>query len=95
MKLVMIITESGYREEFEVLLDKHGISGFTEFPEVHGKGESGLRMGSGAYPKTSTVIFTVVPKEKVEELRRDIECLCDEGCMSRTRMMAWDAEVLL
>jgi len=95
MQLAMIITESGYKEELEVLLAQHGIGGFTEFPEVHGKGESGIRMGSGAYPKTSTVILTVIPKEKVEELRNDIECLCDEACMSRTRMITWDVNVLL
>ncbi len=95
MKMVMIITESQYKEELEVLLAQHGIHGFTEFPEVHGKGKSGLRMGSGAYPKTSTVILTVVPKDKIGALKNDIECLCDEACMSRTRMVTWDAEVVL
>ncbi|NOZ96133.1 MAG: hypothetical protein GXP47_15550 [Acidobacteria bacterium] len=95
MKLAMIITESRYKEQLEVLLAQHGIEGFTEIPEVHGKGVSGLRMGSSAYPKTSTVIFTVVPREKMEELRHDLECMCDEACMSRTRMIAWDAEVVL
>ncbi|HHQ48805.1 MAG TPA: hypothetical protein ENK19_07970 [Acidobacteria bacterium] len=95
MKLVMIITESHYREELEVLLAQHGIAGFTEFPEVHGKGQSGIRMGSGAYPKTSTVILTVVPKEKIAELKSDLECLCGEACLARTRMIAWDGEILL
>jgi len=95
MKLVMIITESQYKEELEVLLAKHDITGFTEIPKVHGRGESGLRMGSGAYPKTSTVILTAVPKAKMEELRHDIECLCDEACMSRTRIIAWDGEIVL
>jgi len=95
MKLVMIITESQFKEELEVLLSQHGIDGFTEFPQVHGKGESGLRMGSGAYPKTSTVILTIVPAAKIEEFKHDIECLCDEACISRTRMIAWDGEIVL
>ena len=52
MKLLMIIVESHCREELEVLLQRKGITGYTEIPGAHGVGRSGgsdaTDPGSGA-----------------------------------------------
>ena len=73
MKLLMIIVDSECREELEVLLQRNGVTGYSEIPNAHGIGETGVRMGSGAHPKTSSIFFTVVEADQVEEATRLIE----------------------
>jgi hypothetical protein len=94
MKLLMIIVESKYKEELEVLLRRNGVEAYTEIPQVHGVGETGVRMGSRAHPTTSSVIFTVMAEDKVMKLRNDIEAYC-EACMKRMKMIVWGVEEII
>jgi len=94
MKLLMIIVESAYKEELEVLLNRNDIVGYTEIPQAHGVGESGIRMGSRAFPKTSSIVFTVLPADKLEPLMEDIRTYC-EACMKKMKMTVWGVEQLL
>ena len=66
MKMLMIIVDSSHKEELEVLLNRNEIVGYTEIPQVHGVGESGVRMGSRAFPKTSSIVFTVLPADRLQ-----------------------------
>lgn len=91
MKLLMIVVDSKCREELEVLFKKVGVAGYTEIPEVHGVGESGIRMGSGAFPKTSSLFFTIVAPEKVNELKEAVNRFC--GAFDRhMKMVQWGVE---
>jgi len=94
MKLLMIIVDSAYKEELEVLLNRNEILGYTEIPQVHGVGETGIRMGSRAFPKTSSVVFTVVPADKLDPLMKDIRYYCEE-CLKKMKMIVWGVEQLL
>jgi len=94
MKLLMIIVESVHTVELEVLLNKHDIVGYTEIPQVHGSGTTGQRMGSRAFPKTSSVIFTVIPADVVKPLVDDIERYC-EACMKQMKMIVWSVEQVI
>jgi hypothetical protein len=94
MKLLMIIIDSDYKEELEVLLNRHDVVGYTELPQVHGVGTTGVRKGSRAFPKTSSVIFTVMPAERIEPLTQDIKTYCD-ACTKRMKMIVWNVEQLI
>ena len=94
MKILMIIVESVHKEELEVLLNKHDIVGYTEIPQVFGSGETGQRMGSRVFPKTSSVIFTVIPADAVKPLVADIERYC-EVCMKHMKMIVWSVEQVI
>jgi hypothetical protein len=94
MKLLMIIVESVHKVELEVLLNKHDIVGYTEIPQVFGSGSTGQRMGSRAFPKTSSVIFTVIPAGAVDALVSDIERYC-EACMKHMKMIVWSVEQVI
>jgi hypothetical protein len=91
MKLLMIILDSTYKEELEVLLRRNAVLGYTEIPNAHGVGESGIRMGSRAFPKTSSVFFSVLPGEQVGKLKADIEAYC-AACAKRMKMIVWGVE---
>jgi hypothetical protein len=94
MKLLMIIVESEHKEELEVLLNRHNILGYTEIPQTHGKGESGFRMGSRAFPKTSSIFFTVIAAEAIQPLLDDIKRYCT-ACMKRMKMIVWGVEQIV
>ena len=91
MKLLMIIVESHCREELEVLLQREGITGYSEIPGAHGVGASGVRMGSGAHPETSSIFFTVVEDDQVTGLKKTIGSFCDASD-KKMRMIQWAVE---
>jgi hypothetical protein len=91
MKLLMIIVDSECREELEVLLQRNGIRGYSEIPNAHGVGETGVRMGSGAHPNTSSIFFTVVEAEQIEPLKKTLCSYCDAGGR-HMKMIQWGVE---
>jgi len=91
MKLLMIIVESHCREELEVLLQHKGITGYSEIPNAHGVGASGVRMGSSAHPETSSIFFTVVEEDQVAGLKETICSFCDAS-EKKMRMIQWGVE---
>ncbi len=91
MKLLMIIVETECREELEVLLQKNGIVAYSEIPNAHGVGQTGVRMGSSAHPRTSSIFFTVVEADQVNPLKENICAYCD-ACDKHMRMIQWTVE---
>ncbi len=91
MKMLMMIVESDYKEQLEVLLNSHDIVGYTEIPQVFGTGATGTRMGSRAFPKTSSVIFTVLEDDVADKLAANIKQFCD-ACAQHMHMIVWNAE---
>ena len=91
MKMLMMIVESDYKEQLEVLLNSHEIVGYTEIPQVFGSGATGTRMGSRAFPKTSSVIFTVLGDDEADKLAGSIRKFC-ESCAQHMHMIVWHAD---
>ena len=91
MKLLMIVVDSQCREELEVLFQRVGVTGYTEIPEIHGVGRTGVRMGSGAFPATSSLFFTVVEAEKTAELKEAISSFCSTF-ERHMKMVQWGVE---
>ena len=91
MKLLMIIVDTACREELEVLLQHSGVTGYTEIPGTHGVGATGVRMGSGAHPKTSSIFFTVLEADQVDPLKQSICSYC-ESCGKEMRLIQWTVE---
>ena len=94
MKLLMIIVDSECREEVEVLFKRSGVTGYTEIPNTHGVGVTGVRMGSSAHPKTSSIFFSVVETDQVAPLKEALTTYCD-ACERHMRMIQWGVEEVL
>ncbi len=92
MKILMIIVRSERREELEIFLNKEGIRGFTEIPDVFGRGTTGARMGSAVHPETSSIILAIVESEKVREIAMRIRAYCSE-CHEHLKLLHWDITV--
>jgi len=93
MQMLMIIAESEHREKIESALSDHHVLGYTEIPTVYGTGRTGPRLGSRAFPETSSIIFTVVEAERIPELRAALEKSCQ--CSETTRMIVWKVDQML
>jgi hypothetical protein len=91
MQMLMIVVESTHKEKVEAALSEHAVLGYTEIPTVYGTGRTGMRLGSRAFPETSSIIFTVVEKEKVDELLAHIDAQCAD-CRERMRMIVWGVD---
>jgi len=94
MKLLMIIVDTECREELEVLLQRNGILAYSEIPNAHGVGQSGIRMGSRAHPRTSSIFFTVLDGSVVPEIK-DAICSYCEACEKNMKMIQWTVEEIV
>lgn len=94
MKLLMIIVDTDCREELEVLLQRNGVLAYSEIPNAHGIGQSGVRMGSRAHPKTSSIFFTVLEEPLVSPIKESICSYC-EACEKNMKMIQWTVEELV
>ena len=83
MKLLMIMVDSNHQEEVEKLLEDHEIPGFTELPNVLGKGVSGRKFGSRAFPGSNTLYFAAVDGTICQTLCGELRALDERagpGC---------------
>jgi hypothetical protein len=91
MQMLMIIVASPHKEKVMATLAERQVVGFTEIPTVYGTGKTGIRLGSAAFPETSSILFTVVEKAKVDELLAAIDASCSD-CRKAMRMIVWDVD---
>jgi hypothetical protein len=94
MQMLMIVVESSHKEKLEAALNEREVAGYTEIPTVHGTGDSGMRLGSRAFPETSSIFFTVCEKEKVDELISWIDTSCVD-CREAMWMIVWNVERMI
>jgi hypothetical protein len=92
--MLMIIVESTHKEKLEAALSEQHVLGYTEIPTVYGAGQSGMRLGSRAFPETSSIIFTIVEKEKVDSLLDRIDSTCSD-CRKAMRMIVWNVDRMI
>ena len=68
MKLLMVICPENRREQVAAVVEKQGVHSFTELPQVIGEGATGRKFGTHLWPGRSSLVFTVVPDGKKDEL---------------------------
>jgi hypothetical protein len=93
MKMLMIIVDESKREELEIFLNRSGVVGYTEISQAAGLGSSGPRLGSSAFPKTSSVVFSMLDDGALGRLMEGVDEFCST-CGEQLRMVSWDADVL-
>ncbi|MBU0690763.1 hypothetical protein KKH18_03010 [bacterium] len=93
MRMLMIILNSKVREEMEILLQREGVEGFTEVPDVLGLGSTGARMGSAVHPETSSMIMVLLEEAKLNKLLSTIDEYCTD-CQQHIKMVHWPVETV-
>ncbi len=62
MKLLLIFVDTDHARDVERILDESDVPGYSEFPTVLGKGATGRKLGSRAFPGSSSLYFVVLPE---------------------------------
>jgi len=93
MKLLMIIVDTDCREELEVLLRRNDVFTYSEIPNAHGVGQSGVRMGSAAH-RDLVIFFTVIEEDRVAALKETICTYC-EACAKTMKIIQWSVEEIV
>lgn len=75
MRLLMIVVDTNHRADVEKILEDHDVPGFSELPNILGKGQTGKKQGSRAFPGSSSLFFTAVDGEICETLCADLRAL--------------------
>ncbi len=57
MKLLLIFVDADHAKDVERILNDHGAPGYSAFPNVLGKGKTGRKLGTRAFPGSSTLYF--------------------------------------
>ena len=93
MKLMFVFVPTDCLEACHDFFDEADVHAYTEIPNVLGSGEAGRKLGTRAYPGTSTLVLLALPKLRAEEFLRKMEGFCSkEKRRSETRVFAVDAD---
>ena len=96
MRLLLIVVDSNHREDVEDILDEQAIAGYYEVPTVLGKGATGRKQGSRAFPGSSSLFFTAINPNQCESVCGALKALRDEaGREEGLRVFALDTEIVL
>lgn len=94
MKLLMLIVPTESRDKIESALQEESVFGYTEVPSVLGNGQTGLRLGSRAFPETSSLILIVLQDEKVDTLIEALKRSCPD-CAGAMHAVIWGVDRML
>lgn len=94
MKAVFIVYNQALTERVNFIFEQLRITGFTQFPLVHGAGSKGgePRMGSHAWPEMNTSILTVVEDDMVDLILKYVEKLDHVNEENGIRAFVWNIE---
>jgi len=92
--MVMLVVDDARKEELEVVLEEAGIAGFTELSRASGRGQTGPRLGSRAFPRTSAVVFSILDDASLQGLADRLRTFCAD-CGERLKMVSWEVEELI
>ena len=93
MRMMMVLSPSDCLEDVQKVLDEHDIDAYTEIPNVLGTGESGRKMGTRAFPGTTSMILAIVSKEEGDRLVAAVRNYAEDcQCCHEVRIFALPAE---
>ncbi len=79
MKMLLIVFNISIHDEVHELIDRLGVSCFTQWPRLTGRGVStGPKMDDNVWPGVNSAIMVVTSEEMAEKLMREIQRLRDE-----------------
>ncbi len=61
MSLLLIFVDSDHADDVERLLEDSAVPGYSTFPNVLGMGKTGRKLGTRAFPGSSTLYFVALP----------------------------------
>lgn len=96
MKMLLLLVPSDCLEDVQELMDRHEIHAYTEIPFLPGSGKSGRKMGTRAFPGTSSMVLAVLESDEASRLTAAMQGYAEDAkCCNEMRVFAVDAEPLI
>ena len=94
--LMIIFVDTSHAVDIERLLEDCEVPGYSEIPTVLGKGATGRKLGTRAFPGSSTVYLVAVDDTCREPLAERLRALRDErGPAEGLKVFALNTEEVL
>lgn len=92
MKAVMIIFNQAHSEKIEFMVDKLGISGYSLWENVQGRGtKTGVpHMGTHTWPEINKSLLTIIEDDLVEKLLDTVKRIDAINEEVGIRAFVWD-----
>lgn len=89
MKMLMIVIRESMLEEIEALLRNHGITTYTIFNKVAGKGKTGMAYQTFLHHESNAVILAVLPADQIDRAVGELKALqATRGKASQARPLS-------
>jgi len=72
MKMVLMIVDAGHADDIKQMMQDCDVPGYSELPEVLGKGSTGKKLGSRAFPGSSTLFMVALDQDCVDQLKQKL-----------------------
>ena len=96
MKLLFILIPSDCLEACEKCFESAHVHAYTEVPNVMGAGKSGRKLGTRAFPGTTSLVMLAIPEGEVEKVLATMKEFCKgRACEKETRIFAVPADQLV
>jgi len=96
MKMVLMIVDAGHADDIKRLLQECDVPGYSELPEVIGKGSTGKKLGSRAFPGSSTLFMVALEELCVAQLKGELEKLrALRGSAEGLKAFSFDVEEMI
>lgn len=96
MKLLFILIPTDCLDACDECFKKANINAYTEIPSVIGSGESGRKLGTRAFPGTTSLVLVAVPATEVDHVISTMKAFCKgRACEKETRVFAVPADQLI
>ncbi len=96
MKLVLVVIEKERQDDVGRVLEQSAISGYSVFPSVFGRGESGSHFGNRIFPGENVMFMALVSRPQVEGVVAALRTF-GSGLRSEEafKVIALDADVVI
>jgi hypothetical protein len=96
MRLLMIFVDGAHADDVRQLLEEVDEAGYSRFPNLTGKGTTGRKLGSRAFPGSSELFVTVLDENRCTTLVPRLEKLrAERGDEEGLKVYCMEAEEML
>ncbi len=92
MKAVFIIYNQAHNEKVEFILDSYGISGYSEWNNMKGRGSRGgvPHLGTHTWPEINSATLAIVDDDKVDKLLSAVKKMDELNTDVGARAFVWE-----
>lgn len=95
-RMLIVFVDAAHAEDVERILNEHELLGYSEIDGVLGKGATGRKLGSRAFPGSSTCFIAAVTPECQGELTERLrELLRARGAEEGLKLFSLNVDELI